>query len=239
MCSMTGSSATGHSSVAMSRSSACPRRWNRWLSTTAPFPGSIRTGRLPDRHGQTAPLPDPDHAHESRSDRLRLITLSTGRVRAASIRRRGGARCGRPATSSAGGAVSGGSRSTPSLRARRAAADPRHGRDVAGQPAPDDLRATAAGVDFLAQPFVPLYRTDDEFAAELSNRNIHAVMHLAWARPAAITRARWPSTSNPAAGSAPPKWPLSSPSVTSSSTRHSRATSTSWNRRVPRPSEAA
>jgi hypothetical protein len=68
--------------------------------------------------------------------------------------------------------------------ARRAAADPRHGRDVAGQPAPDDLRATAAGVDFLAQPFVPLYRTDDEFAAELSNRTIHAVMHLAWAEQA-------------------------------------------------------
>lgn len=69
-------------------------------------------------------------------------------------------------------------------RARRAAADPRHGRDVAGQPAPDDLRGTAAGVDFLAQPFVPLYRTDDEFAAELSNRTIHAVMHLAWAEQA-------------------------------------------------------
>ena len=68
--------------------------------------------------------------------------------------------------------------------ARRAAADPRHGRDVAGQPAPDDLRGTAAGVDFLAQPFVPLYRTDDEFAAELSNRTIHAVMHLAWAEQA-------------------------------------------------------
>ena len=39
-------------------------------------------------------------------------------------------------------------------------------------------------MDFLAQPFVPLYRTDDEFAAELSNRNIHAVMHLAWAEQA-------------------------------------------------------
>ena len=110
--------------------------------------------------------------------------------------------------------------------ARRAAADPRHGRDVAGQPAPDDLRATAAGVDFLAQPFVPLYRTDDEFAAELSNRNIHAVMHLAWAEQASGDyQGQMASTSNPAAGSAPPKWPLSSPSVTSSSTRHSRATS--------------
>jgi hypothetical protein len=43
------------------------------------------------------------------------------------------------------------------------------------------LRGTA---DFLAQPFVPLHRTDDEFAAELSNRTIHAVMHLAWAEQA-------------------------------------------------------
>jgi hypothetical protein len=46
---------------------------------------------------------------------------------------------------------------------------------------PEDLRGTAAGVDFGSLPFVPLYRTDDEFAAELSNRTVHAVMHLAWA----------------------------------------------------------
>ncbi len=46
---------------------------------------------------------------------------------------------------------------------------------------PDDLRGTAAGMDFGSLPFVPLYRTDDEFAAELSNRTVHAVMHLAWA----------------------------------------------------------
>jgi hypothetical protein len=45
---------------------------------------------------------------------------------------------------------------------------------------PDDLRGTAAGMDFGSLPFVPLYRTDDEFAAELSNRTVHAVMHLAW-----------------------------------------------------------
>lgn len=44
----------------------------------------------------------------------------------------------------------------------------------------DDLRNTAADVDFGSLPFVPLYRTDDEFAAELSNRTVHAVMHLAW-----------------------------------------------------------
>jgi hypothetical protein len=46
---------------------------------------------------------------------------------------------------------------------------------------PDDLRGTAAGMRFGSLPFVPLYRTDDEFAAELSNRTVHAVMHLAWA----------------------------------------------------------
>ncbi len=27
---------------------------------------------------------------------------------------------------------------------------------------------------------MPLYHTDVEFAAELSNRTVHAVMHLAW-----------------------------------------------------------
>lgn len=46
---------------------------------------------------------------------------------------------------------------------------------------PDDLRGTAAGMKFGSLPFVPLYRTEDEFAAELSNRTVHAVMHLAWA----------------------------------------------------------
>jgi hypothetical protein len=45
---------------------------------------------------------------------------------------------------------------------------------------PDDLRETAADVDFGTLPFVPLYRTDTEFAAEISNRTVHGVMHLAW-----------------------------------------------------------
>lgn len=45
---------------------------------------------------------------------------------------------------------------------------------------PDDLRGTAADMDFGSLPFVPLYRADAEFAAELSNRTVHAVMHLAW-----------------------------------------------------------
>jgi hypothetical protein len=45
---------------------------------------------------------------------------------------------------------------------------------------PDELRGTAADVSFASLPFVPLYRTDDEFAAEISNRTVHGVMHLAW-----------------------------------------------------------
>ena len=27
---------------------------------------------------------------------------------------------------------------------------------------------------------MPLYRTDDEFAAEISNQTVHGVLHLAW-----------------------------------------------------------
>jgi hypothetical protein len=45
---------------------------------------------------------------------------------------------------------------------------------------PDDLRDTSAGMDFGSLPFAFLYRTDTEFAAELSNQTVHAVMHLAW-----------------------------------------------------------
>jgi hypothetical protein len=45
---------------------------------------------------------------------------------------------------------------------------------------PDDLRGSAADVEFRRLPFEPLYRTDDEFAAELSNKTVHGVLHLAW-----------------------------------------------------------
>jgi hypothetical protein len=45
---------------------------------------------------------------------------------------------------------------------------------------PDDLRDTLADSRFDSLPFAPLYRTDVEFAAEISNRTVHAVMHLAW-----------------------------------------------------------
>jgi hypothetical protein len=45
---------------------------------------------------------------------------------------------------------------------------------------PVDLRNTATGLDRSSYGFRPLYRTDLEWAAELSNRTVHAVMHLAW-----------------------------------------------------------
>jgi hypothetical protein len=44
---------------------------------------------------------------------------------------------------------------------------------------PASLRDTATP-DFGSTPFVHLYRTEDEYAAELSNRTVHAVLHLAW-----------------------------------------------------------
>jgi uncharacterized protein DUF2867 len=45
---------------------------------------------------------------------------------------------------------------------------------------PTDLRGTATDVDFGSLPAVPLFRTDDEFAAEASNRTVHGVIHLSW-----------------------------------------------------------
>jgi hypothetical protein len=45
---------------------------------------------------------------------------------------------------------------------------------------PEDLRGSAEDVDFGSLPFSPLFQTADEFAAEVSNRTMHGVMHLAW-----------------------------------------------------------
>jgi hypothetical protein len=45
---------------------------------------------------------------------------------------------------------------------------------------PEDLRNTARGPDLSSYGFLPLYCTDVEWAAEISNRTVHAVMHLAW-----------------------------------------------------------
>lgn len=46
---------------------------------------------------------------------------------------------------------------------------------------PPELRATASGLTFGSLPFVPLYRLDREAAAEVSNKTVHGVAHLAWA----------------------------------------------------------
>ena len=45
---------------------------------------------------------------------------------------------------------------------------------------PPELRGTAEGFSFDLLPFVPLYRTDREAAAEVSNKTVHGVAHLAW-----------------------------------------------------------
>lgn len=45
---------------------------------------------------------------------------------------------------------------------------------------PSELQGTAQEVRFRALPFVALYRTNLEFAAEISNRTVHGVMHLGW-----------------------------------------------------------
>jgi hypothetical protein len=45
---------------------------------------------------------------------------------------------------------------------------------------PADLRDGPSGPDSTALPFVPLYMTEDEFAAEVANRTVHGVLHLSW-----------------------------------------------------------
>jgi len=44
---------------------------------------------------------------------------------------------------------------------------------------PDALRGSA-GKATATRPFVPLYRAEDEWAAEISNDTVHGVLHLAW-----------------------------------------------------------
>ena len=55
---------------------------------------------------------------------------------------------------------------------------------------PADLRDGPTGPAADALPFVPLYLTGDEWAAEIANRTMHGVMHLGWvADGAAVPRA--------------------------------------------------
>jgi Protein of unknown function (DUF2867) len=45
---------------------------------------------------------------------------------------------------------------------------------------PADLRGSATWPDLSSTSFTPLYRTGDEWAAELSNGTVHAVLQVAW-----------------------------------------------------------
>jgi Protein of unknown function (DUF2867) len=45
---------------------------------------------------------------------------------------------------------------------------------------PADLRDGPAGPEFDTLPFRSVYLTHDEWAAELANRTVHAVMHMSW-----------------------------------------------------------
>jgi hypothetical protein len=44
---------------------------------------------------------------------------------------------------------------------------------------PADLRE-APGPEFDGLPFSPLFELDDEFAAEISNKTMHGIIHLGW-----------------------------------------------------------
>ena len=65
------------------------------------------------------------------------------------------------------------------LGCARGPADTRESGELTGRRLPDDLAGTAGGARF-GSLFVPVYRTDREFAAEVSNRTVHAIMHLTW-----------------------------------------------------------
>jgi hypothetical protein len=45
---------------------------------------------------------------------------------------------------------------------------------------PADLRDAPSGPAFGGVPFTSLYLLDDEWAAEIANRTVHAVLHLGW-----------------------------------------------------------
>jgi hypothetical protein len=47
---------------------------------------------------------------------------------------------------------------------------------------PADLRESRSSSSFEARRFRPLYCSEDEWAAEIVNRTVHAIMHLGWVR---------------------------------------------------------
>jgi Protein of unknown function (DUF2867) len=64
--------------------------------------------------------------------------------------------------------------------APRAPAIPRDTESTLSARLPDDLRDSATDLDLSSKDFTPLYRTEVEWAAELANQTVHAVMHIAW-----------------------------------------------------------
>jgi hypothetical protein len=47
---------------------------------------------------------------------------------------------------------------------------------------PADLRDGPRGPDLRAAPFTSVFRTHDEWAAEMANATVHTVMHIGWVR---------------------------------------------------------
>jgi len=45
---------------------------------------------------------------------------------------------------------------------------------------PEDLRAAPTGPDLVGRPFTSLYQLENEWASEMANRTVHAVMHIGW-----------------------------------------------------------
>lgn len=45
---------------------------------------------------------------------------------------------------------------------------------------PADLREGPRGPDPRSAPFTSVYQLHDEWAAEMANRTVHAVMHIGW-----------------------------------------------------------
>lgn len=70
--------------------------------------------------------------------------------------------------------------SVPTEAANEGLPIPGSGEDSLVARLPEDLRETVGDFSFGSLPFVPLYRTELEAAAEISNRTVHAVGHVAW-----------------------------------------------------------
>lgn len=46
---------------------------------------------------------------------------------------------------------------------------------------PEELRVVSEpSIDVSSTSFVPIYRTDDEWAAEISNSTVHGILHVGW-----------------------------------------------------------